>query len=76
MLAHVIGYTGEISEQELDQPEFAKYDPGTVVGKFRVSEKQYNDTLLGEDGQRQVIVDNRGQVRQTVGIVRLSRDTI
>jgi penicillin-binding protein 2 len=68
MLAHVIGYTGEISEQELDQPEFAKYDPGTVVGKFGI-EKQYNDTLLGEDGQRQVIVDNRGQVRQTVGIV-------
>jgi len=27
MLAHVIGYTGEISEQELDLPEFAKYEP-------------------------------------------------
>ena len=67
MLAHVIGYTGEISEQELDLPEFAKYEPGTVVGKFGI-EKQYNDTLMGVDGQRQVIVDNRGQVRQTVGI--------
>jgi penicillin-binding protein 2 len=68
MLAHVIGYTGEISEQELDMPEFAKYEPGSVVGKFGI-EKQYNDVLMGEDGQRQVIVDHLGQVRQTVGIV-------
>ena len=65
MLAHVIGYTGEISEQELDLPEFAKYNQGDVVGKFGI-EKQYNDTLMGVDGQRQVVVDNRGQVRQTL----------
>ncbi len=65
MMAHVIGYTGEISEQELDQPEFAKYDPGTVIGKFGI-ERQYNDTLAGIDGQRQVVVDNRGQVRQVL----------
>jgi penicillin-binding protein 2 len=64
-LAHVIGYTGEISEQELDSPEFAKYNQGDVVGKFGI-EKQYNDTLMGVDGQRQVVVDNRGQVRQTL----------
>ncbi len=64
-LAHVIGYTGEISEQELDAPEFAKYNQGDVVGKFGI-EKQYNDTLMGVDGQRQVVVDNRGQVRQTL----------
>jgi hypothetical protein len=28
----VIGYTGEISEEELDSPEFAKDNPGDVVG--------------------------------------------
>jgi penicillin-binding protein 2 len=38
-----------------------------VVGKFGI-EKQYNDTLMGVDGQRQVVVDNRGQVRQTLAI--------
>jgi penicillin-binding protein 2 len=67
VLAHVIGYTGEISEQELDQPEFAKYNQGEMVGKFGI-EKQYNDMLMGVDGQRQVVVDNRGQVRQTIGV--------
>jgi penicillin-binding protein 2 len=67
MLAHVIGYTGEISEEELDSPEFAKYDQGDVIGKFGI-EREYNSTLMGVDGQRQVIVDNRGQVRQVIGI--------
>jgi len=66
MLAHVIGYTGEVSEQELDSPEYAKYNAGDIVGKFGL-EKQYNDLLTGVDGQRQVVVDNRGQVRQTIG---------
>jgi penicillin-binding protein 2 len=63
MMAHVIGYTGEISEAELDDPAFAKYQPGAVIGKFGI-ERQYNDTLMGQDGQQRVEVDNRGQVRQ------------
>jgi penicillin-binding protein 2 len=65
MMAHFIGYTGEISEDELDSPEYAKYNQGELVGKFGI-EKQYNDTLMGVDGQRQVVVDNRGTVRQTL----------
>ena len=67
MMAHVIGYTGEISEDELDAPEFAAYEAGDVIGKFGI-EREYNDTLMGVDGQRQVVVDNRGQVRQVLGI--------
>jgi penicillin-binding protein 2 len=62
MGAHWIGYTGEISEAELDSPEFAKYNPGQIVGKFGI-ERQYNDTLTGTDGERQVEVDNRGRER-------------
>lgn len=62
MLAHVLGYTGEITEAQLDLPEFARYDQGAVIGQFGI-EQQYNDLLMGQDGQRQVIVDNTGQVR-------------
>ena len=65
MMAHVIGYTGEISEAELDDPEFGKYEQGQVIGKFGI-ERQYNDWLTGVDGQRQVVVDNRGTVHQTL----------
>jgi penicillin-binding protein 2 len=65
--AHVIGYTGEISEPELDEPEYAKYETGAIIGKFGI-EKQYNETLMGVDGQREVVVDNRGRERQVLGI--------
>jgi len=66
ILAHVIGYTGEISESELDIPEYAKYNQGQIIGKTGI-EKQYNDSLMGVDGERQSIVDNRGREREVLG---------
>src|SRR5262249_6345373 len=33
LAAHLIGYTGEISDRELDQPEFGKYEQGDIIGK-------------------------------------------
>lgn len=65
-LAHVLGYVGEISENELNVPDYARYNQGDVIGKAGI-ERQYNDVLMGVDGQRQVIVDNRGVVRQVLG---------
>ncbi len=64
--AHIIGYTGEISETELDDPQYTNYHPGDVIGKFGI-ERQYNDMLMGVDGQRQVMVDSRGNERQVIG---------
>jgi len=60
LLAHMIGYTGEISESELDNPDFAKYNQGQIIGKTGI-EKEYNDTLMGVDGERRAIVDNLGR---------------
>ena len=65
--SHLLGYVGEVSEDELNQAEFASYNPGAVVGKAGI-ERQYNDVLTGVDGQRQVIVDSRGRERGVVGI--------
>ncbi len=67
LLAHMIGYTGEISESELDNPDYAKYNQGQIIGKTGI-EKEYNDTLMGVDGERQSIVDNLGRERQMLGI--------
>ncbi|MCL6507553.1 MAG: penicillin-binding protein 2, partial [Bryobacteraceae bacterium] len=67
LAAHVIGYVGEVSEAELNTLEFARYKPGDVVGKAGI-ERQYNSVLMGVDGQRQVIVDSRGRVRQVFGL--------
>jgi cell division protein FtsI/penicillin-binding protein 2 len=67
ILAHTIGYTGEISESELDNPDYAKYNQGQIIGKFGI-EKQYNDSLMGVDGERQSVVDNLGKEREVLGI--------
>jgi penicillin-binding protein 2 len=58
--AHLLGYVGEVSEAELNTPEFAPYDQGAIVGKSGV-EREYNDILMGVDGRRQTIVDSRGR---------------
>ena len=60
LAAHVIGYVGEVSDQELNSAEFAKYSLGDKVGKEGL-ERQYNDLLMGIDGQRQVEVDSLGR---------------
>lgn len=64
--AHLIGYVGEISEEELNSAEFIDYEPGDVIGKYGI-ERQYNRVLMGVDGERQVVVDNLGRERQVVG---------
>ncbi|MEO8027125.1 MAG: penicillin-binding protein 2 [Bryobacteraceae bacterium] len=63
LAAHVIGYVGEVSEPELNTAEFARYSQGDIVGKAGL-EKQYNDQLIGIDGQRRVMVDNMGRERE------------
>ena len=63
--AHVIGYVGEVSEQELNSSDFAKYAQGDIVGKAGI-ERQYNDMLVGVDGQRRVVVDSFGREREVL----------
>ena len=58
--AHLIGYVGEVSEEDLNDPRFAYYEPGDVVGKAGV-EETYDALLRGTDGSRDVIVDSHGR---------------
>ena len=59
-MAHLVGYVGEVSEEELNQPQFELYEPGDVVGKSGV-EQYYNDLLIGKDGSRRALVNSRGK---------------
>ncbi|MGA8029608.1 MAG: penicillin-binding protein 2 [Bryobacteraceae bacterium] len=61
--AHVTGYVGEISESELNSPQFVDYQQGAIIGKDGL-ERQYDQTLRGVDGQQRVLVDNMGHERQ------------
>ncbi len=58
--SHLIGYVGEISEQDLNNPKYAFYEPGDVVGKSGV-EQAYDSLLRGVDGSRDMLVDSHGR---------------
>jgi penicillin-binding protein 2 len=63
LAAHILGYTGEISPQQLEAPEFGDYDPGDTVGQSGM-EQAYERYLRGEDGTRKYQINAAGE---TVG---------
>lgn len=70
LLAHVLGYVGEISSQQLERPEYKikGFTPGDVIGKEGL-EATYDQFLRGRDGNRTVIVDSLGRIRDVIEIV-------
>ncbi len=58
-LAHAVGYVGEVSEQQIDASN-GRLRMGDFAGKFGL-ERQYNDSLMGTDGKRRVIVNSIGK---------------
>jgi penicillin-binding protein 2 len=64
--AHLFGYVGEISREQLDSGEFPGTRKGDTVGKYAL-EKAYDSYLRGKDGGRQVEVDARGRELDVLG---------
>jgi penicillin-binding protein 2 len=66
-LAHVLGYVGEISPDQLKQQVYKDkgLKPGDIIGQEGL-EKVYDDYLRGKDGYRKVIVDSRGHIQSEV----------
>jgi penicillin-binding protein 2 len=66
-LAHVLGYVGEISPDQLNQAAYKErgLKPGDIIGQDGI-EKVYDDYLRGRDGYRKVIVDSRGHIQSEV----------
>ena len=65
--AHLIGYVGEVSEEDLNNPRYAMDQPGDVVGKAGV-EETYDELLRGQDGSRDVVVDSHGREVGFLGV--------
>lgn len=63
-VATFVGYTGEISESELNAPQYAGYKMGQQVGKGGL-ERKYEDVLHGREGVSFVEVDARGRIVRT-----------
>ena len=60
VVASFVGYTGEITEGDLNLPQYEGYKPGQVIGKGGL-EKQYEKILRGQEGERYDLVDARGR---------------
>lgn len=65
LAAHLLGYIGEISDDEMDKKGFEEYNPGDYVGKNGI-ERSWEHELHGNDGGRQLEVDARGRVLRTI----------
>ncbi|HEX9368407.1 MAG TPA: penicillin-binding protein 2 [Vicinamibacterales bacterium] len=60
MAAHLFGYVGEVTDTQLQHPEYDGIEPGTIVGQAGV-ELAYNKMLMGKEGVKQVVVNSVGR---------------
>jgi len=65
-LAHILGYTREITAEQLGKKKVEGYRLGDVMGQMGV-EKAYEKLLRGEWGGQQVEVDGRGRPLRVLG---------
>ncbi|MEK7092595.1 MAG: penicillin-binding transpeptidase domain-containing protein, partial [Patescibacteria group bacterium] len=64
--AHVLGYVGQVSKEELEDSLYKGYKGSDVIGKNGI-EKYYQSVLVGQDGKIFSEVDNTGVVIRTLG---------
>ena len=60
LAAHLFGYVGEVTEGQLGRNEYGGLLPGAIVGQAGV-EEAFNRLLMGEDGNRYVVVNSIGR---------------
>ena len=67
-MAHVIGYIGEVSREELERDRTSGYKSGDFIGKFGL-EKALDRYIRGKPGGEQVEVNVVGRKVKTLGRV-------
>ena len=72
MMAHVIGYIGEVSRDDLERDKSAGYKSGDLIGKFGL-EKALDPFIRGKAGGEQVEVNVIGKKVKTLGRVEPSQ---
>ena len=65
--AHLLGYVGEVSSDQLEKPEYAELHLGSIIGQYGV-ERTYDRFLRGRAGQKTVEVDAMGHEKRTVEV--------
>jgi penicillin-binding protein 2 len=68
LASHLIGYLGEVDENELRESKESPYRMGALIGKYGVEYSWEND-LRGVDGGQQIEVDALGREVRPLGVV-------
>lgn len=70
-VAHLVGYVGEVTDNDLENERYPGASLGSIVGKAGL-EQAYDDTLRGSEGVRYIEVSARGRlVREEAGTAPL-----
>lgn len=67
--AHLLGYVGEVSADQLEKPEFIDLHQGSIVGQYGV-EKSFDRHMRGMAGQKSVEVDALGHEKKASVVER------
>jgi penicillin-binding protein 2 len=65
LAAHVLGYVGEVTEEQIKKEPDRAYDLGEIVGTAGI-EKIYDGALKGTKGWKQVVVNSLGREIQEI----------
>lgn len=65
-MSHVLGYIGQISQDQLQTPEFSDYPANEWIGQSGI-ERQYEMLLRGVDGKQLVEIDALGRRVRSLG---------
>lgn len=65
--AHVLGYVGQISEEQLQKDEYKNYRLGDSIGQMG-AEAQFEGILRGIDGGEIIEVDSKGRKLRTLRV--------
>ena len=62
---HLLGYLGELSQEDIDSGRFPTAAPGDLVGKYGI-EARYQTELAGLKGERTLEVDSRMMLKRVL----------
>ncbi len=65
LAAHLLGYVGEITQDQLKQEKYQTINGGSIIGKYGV-EQSFDAILRGTSGEKKIEVDALGHEQQVV----------
>ncbi len=68
IISHIVGYTGEITEAELEKDTAGNYSSGDIIGKYGI-ERYLDAYLKGKNGAEQIEVNVLGKKVKVLGMV-------